>query len=229
MSPTLKAIVKRNKVLHTLAQRLLALKAKLAPPIRGRGNRIDNRGVFLGVTIDIEGNNNVVEVAEGAFLTNMTIVMRGNNHHLRIGAYCKFKGGSVWFEDQNGLITIGDHTSIESAHLAVTEPNRQITIGKDCMLSAGIDIRTGDSHSILDADTRQRINYAQDITLGDHVWVGLNAVILKGVSIGHNAIISTNALVTHDIPAHSIAAGVPAKVVKNNIDWLRERIYDRDS
>jgi acetyltransferase-like isoleucine patch superfamily enzyme len=226
MSPTFKSLVKRNKVLHTLAQILLSLKAKLALPIRGRGNRIINKGVFLGVKIDIAGNNNLVEIGKGAFLTDMTIFVRGNNHHLRVGAYCKFKGGCAWFEDNNGAIIIGDHTSIESAHLAVTEPNKRIVIGADCMLSAGINIRTGDSHSILDAETGKRINYAQDITIGDHVWIGLNAVILKGVSIGNNAIISTNALVTHNVPDHSVAAGIPAKVVKSNVDWLRERTYD---
>lgn len=228
MSQKLKSIVKRNKVLHTLAQILLAVKTKLASPIRGQGNRIINKGVFLQVRIDIKGNNNTVEIAEGAFLTNMTIYIRGNNNLLRIGAYCKFKGGCVWFEDYNCEVIIGDHTSIESAHLAVTEPGKRITIGEDCMLSAGIDIRTGDSHSILDAETGKRINYAQDVTIGNHVWIGLNAVILKGVSIGNNAIISTNAVVTQPIPDHSIAAGVPAKVIKNNVTWLRERTYESE-
>ncbi|ADB36783.1 acyltransferase [Spirosoma linguale] len=228
MNQKLKSIVKRNKVLHTFAQILLAVKAKLALPIRGRGNRIINKGVFLQVRIDINGNNNIVDIAEGAFLTNMTIYIRGNNNLLRIGAYCKVKGGCVWFEDDNGQVIIGDHTSIESAHLAVTEPGKRITIGEDCMLSAGIDIRTGDSHSILDTETGKRINYAQDVTIGNHVWIGLNAVLLKGVSIGNNSIISTNAVVTQAIPDHSIAAGVPAKIIKSNVDWLRERTYETE-
>ncbi|MCX6217772.1 acyltransferase [Spirosoma sp.] len=228
MNQKIKSIVKRNKVLHTFAQILLAVKAKLALPIRGRGNRIINKGVFLQVRIDIDGNNNIVDIAKGAFLTNMTIYIRGSNNLLRIGAYCKFKGGCVWFEDNNGQVIIGDHTSIESAHLAVTEPGKRITIGEDCMLSAGIDIRTGDSHSILDTATGKRINYAQDVTIGNHVWIGLNAVLLKGASIGNNSIISTKAVVTQPIPDHSIAAGVPAKVIKSNVDWLRERTYETE-
>ncbi|GAB2544745.1 acyltransferase [Spirosoma aerophilum] len=227
MSQQLKAIVKSNKLLHTLAQLLLAVSEKLARPIRGRGNRIVNKGVFLRVRIDIKGNNNVVEVEEGAFLTNMKIYIRGDNHRLSIGPFCKVKGGCMWFEDNNGQITIGERTTVEEAHLAVTEPNKSIKIGADCMLSAGIDIRTGDSHSIVDAETRKRINYAQNISIGDHVWIGLNAVILKGVTIGHNSIVSTNALVTKSIPSHVIAAGIPAKVVKTDVDWVRERIYDR--
>ena len=59
-----------------------------------------------------------------------------------------------------------------------------------------------------------------------NVWVGGHSKILKGVTIGNNSVIGTAALVTSDIPAHSIAAGVPAKVIRSNIDWKRERIID---
>ncbi|GAB3893324.1 acyltransferase [Spirosoma agri] len=228
MKQNLKSIVKSNQALYTLAQHWLAVKNRLARPIRGNNNRIVNKGVFVGVKIDIVGHNNRVEVGPGTCLSNMMIYIRGDNHRLQIGANSKYKGGSVWFEDSDCQISIGDNTTIESAHLAVTEPHKRITIGNGCLFSAGIDVRTGDSHSILSTETGQRINYAQNVTIEDHVWVGFNAVILKGVTIGHNSIISTNALVTRSIPSHSIAAGVPAKVIKSNIDWLQERIYDTE-
>lgn len=53
-----------------------------------------------------------------------------------------------------------------------------------------------------------------------------NSIILKETHIENSSIIGTNSLVTKHIPCHSIAAGIPAKVIKNNIDWLRERIYE---
>lgn len=60
---------------------------------------------------------------------------------------------------------------------------------------------------------------AQEIEIGDHVWVGLRSVILKGVKIGNGAIIAAGSLVNRDVPPNSLAAGVPAKIIKTNIQW----------
>ena len=94
------------------------------------------------------------------------------------------------------------------------------------MFSSLIEFRTGDSHSIIDVVSKKRINYAQDVIIGNHVWIGAHSKILKGVTIGDNSIIGTNSLVTKNILKNSIAAGIPAKVLKSNVDWLRARIYD---
>lgn len=144
---------------------------------------------------------------------------------LKISDNCEFKSGSVWFEDNNCQILIGDGTTIESAHLAVTEPNRKIVIGKECMFSREIEFRTGDSHSIIDNKTKERINQALDINVGDHVWIGARSIILKGVKIGNNSVIGINSVVTSDVVSNTIAAGIPAREIRGGIDWVRERIY----
>jgi acetyltransferase-like isoleucine patch superfamily enzyme len=92
------------------------------------------------------------------------------------------------------------------------------------MLAKQVEIRTGDSHSIVDIVTGKRINYASNVILEEYVWVGAHSKILKGVRVGHNSIIGTGAIVTKDIPANSIAAGVPAKVLRSGVDWKRERL-----
>lgn len=94
------------------------------------------------------------------------------------------------------------------------------------MFSSAIELRTGDSHSIIDNETKKRINLAQNILIENHVWIGAHSIILKGVNIKSNTIIRTNSLVTKSIPSNCIAAGIPAKIIKNNIDWIRERIYE---
>ncbi len=176
---------------------------------------------------DIVGDNNVIEIMKGSILSDMMIYMLGNNHKLKIGENVNYKGGSLWFEDSHCQIDIGQNTSVESAHLAVTEPNKIISIGEDCMISYGIEFRTGDSHSIIDSKTKKRINWGQNIEVGDHVWIGAHSIILKGVNIGNNSIIGTKSLVTNSIPSNSIAAGIPAKVIRNDVDWVRERIFDK--
>ncbi|WP_051254315.1 acyltransferase [Arenibacter latericius] len=225
MRNKIKSLVKDNMILLNLALRFQRFTSKFKRAVSGKGNKIDNNGVLLNVKFDIIGNHNSILIEHGAILSGITIFMRGDNHQLKIGKNCQFNGGSIWFEDHHGTLKIGKNTTIESAHIAITEPNKSIVIGEDCMFSSYIEFRTGDSHSILDNSTRERINYAQNIKVGNHVWIGAHSIILKGVVLGNNCIIGTNSLVTRDIPDHSIAAGIPAKIVKSNIDWSRERIY----
>lgn len=57
------------------------------------------------------------------------------------------------------------------------------------------------------------------IVIGDHVWIGMNVIVLKGVTIGEGAVVSAGSVVTKDVPPHSLVAGVPAKVVKTDVEW----------
>lgn len=204
---------------------LLSKQQPVIKSVRGVNNRIHNAGTFKNVVIDIVGNHNSVVIGTGTFLQDALIFIRGEGHKIEIGEHCVFAKGELWIEDSHGTLRIGNNSSIEHAHLAVTEPGSVLEIQEDCMLAKHIEIRTGDSHSIIDMATGDRINYAANVTLEKHVWVGAHAKILKGVTIGHNSIIATSALVTSDVPPHSIAAGVPAKVIKQGIDWKRERIF----
>lgn len=194
--------------------------------VHGHGNIIKRKGAFLKhVTFYIQGNDNVIEIAPGAVLRNVTFHIIGNKHHVKIGESCHFnRGGMIWFEDKNGLLEIGAGTSIEEAHIAVTEPGRKISIGRDCLLAYDIDIRTGDSHSLLDGSTGSRINAAEDVIIGDHVWIAAHACILKGVRLAENSVVATGAVVVKpcDVP-NVILGGNPARVIKENITWSKDR------
>ncbi len=91
----------------------------------------------------------------------------------------------------------------------------KIYIGKGCTIARDVIIRNYDAHTI----EKDGFQIAEPITIGNHVWIGNRAMILKGVKIGDGAIIAAGAIVTKDVPARSIAAGVPAKVIKENISW----------
>jgi acetyltransferase-like isoleucine patch superfamily enzyme len=77
-------------------------------------------------------------------------------------------------------------------------------------------------HPIIDLESKQRINYGRSIEIGDHVWIGAQAQILKGAKIGSGSIIGTRAVVTGAIPENCIAVGVPAKVIRHNVSWDRK-------
>jgi acetyltransferase-like isoleucine patch superfamily enzyme len=193
--------------------------------IKGKANRVSASGAYLRrVTIDIRGEGNKVVVEQGTRLTDCTIYIRGTGHTLHIGRESHFKNSEFWFEDEKGKIHIGQQTTCEGVHVAVTEPESFIQIGDDCMLSHHIDIRCGDSHSIIDLKTERRINYAKPVKIGNHCWIGAHVQILKGVTIGAQSVIGIRSVVTKDLPDHCIAAGIPAVPVKEGVIWKRERI-----
>lgn len=86
-------------------------------------------------------------------------------------------------------LVIGKGTTIENAELAVAEDGNVLTIGEDCMLSSDIRITTTDSYSIIDLASGKRTNPAKSIHIGEHVWIGYNSNINKGVTIGSNGIV----------------------------------------
>jgi acetyltransferase-like isoleucine patch superfamily enzyme len=194
--------------------------------IRGSGNEIHSRGAYLKhVTFDIQGNGNLIEVAPGASMKNVLFRIRGDHHRVRIGTGCRFnRGGVIWLEDDHGLLEIGAGTTIEEAHIAVTEPGRKISIGANCLLAYDIDIRSGDSHSLLDP-TGKRINPAEDVIIADHVWIAAHVRILKGVRLARDIVVATGAVVVKPFETPGIIlGGNPAKVIKENIGWSKERL-----
>jgi len=92
---------------------------------------------------------------------------------------------------------------------------KQITIGNDVAISDNVSIWDSDAHSILGRENEA----TKPIIIGNHVWIGANVTILKGVNIGDGAIIAAGSIVNKDIPTRCLAAGCPAKVIKVNVDW----------
>lgn len=89
-----------------------------------------------------------------------------------------------------------------------------ITIGHGVAISSGVAIRDSDNHSI-----NGNAVISAPIVIEDHVWIGLNVTILKGVRVGSGSVIAAGAVVTSDVPSNSLVGGVPAKVIKQDIVW----------
>ena len=95
--------------------------------------------------------------------------------------------------------------------------NKEITIGDGCIIAMGSVIRDNDggNHKIL----AEGYENAKPISIGNHVWIGENVMILKGVTIGEGAVVAASSLVTKDVPARTLVAGAPAKVIRENVEW----------
>ena len=110
-------------------------------------------------------------------------------------------------------------------HINCQENNKTIEIGNDCMLSNNIIIRTSDSHPVYDITSGVRINPAKEVKIGEHVWIAPNTKIMKGAEIGNGCIIGSDTTVSKSTPANTLVVGRPARVVKENVRWTRERLF----
>lgn len=191
---------------------------------KGKYNRIINKGSLLfSVKFKIIGNNNIIQLGELSKLIRTTIIIIGNNNSIEIGNNNSIYNSEFWTEDNFNVIHLYNKIRVNGCHFAATE-GKSIIVGSDCLFSKEIDIRTGDSHSVIIAGTKSRINPARSVIIEQHVWIGKRVTILKGVTVGSNAIIATNSLVVKDVPSNCIVGGCPARIIKNNVDWLIDRI-----
>ena len=111
---------------------------------------------------------------------------------------------------RGGVLQIGDNNFINGAIISATT---QITIGNNCKFGPFAMIMDSDFHNVSDHNKEGK---SDKITIEDDVWIGAKATILKGVTIGKGAVIAVGSVVTKSVPPNSIAAGVPAKIIKEN-------------
>ena len=179
------------------------------------------KSILKNCQIIVEGFNNVLYIDKSTLLRDSYIKIEGNNNKIFIGSNCCLKNLTIDMKNENSVIKIGDKTSIEEARITSFEPYK-IEIGNDCMFSANIVIMNTDVHKIYDIDTGLKTNEGKEISIGNHVWLGIRTIILKGVSIGDNAIVAAGSIVTKDVKANTIVSGNPAKQIKENKNWSRD-------
>lgn len=198
--------------------------------VTDNGNSILADGAQLErCRIRISGSGNRLQFAPGSSIKDCEIEIIGDNHQLLIGENVILTQSVLWFEDHHCEINIGKGTTMQrNGHIAVTEPFRKINIGENCMFSFNVDIRNGDSHTIYMQDSGKRVNWASNVEIGNHVWLGAHTQIIGGAQIGENSIIGIRSLVNGVISENSVAVGTPAKVVKTGFTWDSKRWLEGD-
>lgn len=175
------------------------------------------------LVVDIRGSNNSIVIGDGCNINDTYIRFWGDDNHVTINDSCKIAGRFL-FDGTNQQLNIGRMTTFERVGIVIAE-GTSVSIGEDCMFSYGIQLRTTDAHSIIDLTTGMRSNQAQDLKIGNHVWVGAEVIIQKGSKIPNNSIVGIRSVVSGKFHTDHIAiAGVPAKIVKEMIDWDRKLI-----
>lgn len=120
---------------------------------------------------------------------------------------------------RNGELVFGNNFSATSRSTFYS--NKKIEFGNDCLVSWDCLFMDTDSHKIF--QNEEHINQNAEICIGNHVWIGCRATILKGVSIANDSVIGAGAVITKDcISERCVYAGNPARIVKSDVDWSRE-------
>lgn len=134
-----------------------------------------------------------------------------------IGEKIILKSGCFFSVSDNGFLKIGDDAFFNTNCYILCREN--IKIGNNFMASDNVYIRDNDGHRF---SVNNICNKFGPIEIGDNVWLGRNVLVLKGVKIGDNVIVGAGSVVSKSIPANSIAAGNPAKVIKKGIiSWVK--------
>ena len=130
--------------------------------------------------------------------------------------------------DFGRFVWIGHGTKIR-CHEGVVEIGAKTVMGQECTISAYKRVRIGEQcviadramfidfdHGVVEVERPIRVQgiYTREVEVGSNVWIGYGACILRGVSVGDNSIVGTNSVVTKDVPANAVVAGVPARIVR---------------
>lgn len=161
-------------------------------------------------------------LSKKADLRNCTFCLSGVNNTIVIGDYCSLDGVVFYTNSSNNSIIIGNDVRINASKDCPTRLNAcngcSITIGDGCLFSNNIEIHTTDYHPIYRG--MNMINSSKSVVIGEHSWLGLRSVILKGVELAPNTIVGACSLVTKSTQnQYTSIAGCPAREVKKDVTW----------
>jgi acetyltransferase-like isoleucine patch superfamily enzyme len=147
-------------------------------------------------------------------------------HAVRIGNHVSCYAGCSFSIGKNGSASVGDFTLLNGALIMAEE---RIEIGSHCLVSWNVGIADSDFHPLAPAqrliDAKALAPFYKErpprpkletrpVKISDNVWIGMHAIILKGVTIGENSVVAAGAVVTKSVRANCVVAGNPASVVK---------------
>ncbi|MEZ8474716.1 hypothetical protein AB6C60_12550 [Vibrio cyclitrophicus] len=176
--------------------------------VKGKNNKVfiiskDDEIKIKKLNINIEGNGNIVIIENPRVISSVVIVVK----------------------DFNNKVVIKNEAGISTSRIVCCGHRKTVSIGEASMIADYCEIWNCDTHSIVDKNTKERINPSGNIEIGDRVWLGRSVSIHKNAIICQGSVIGAGSHVfkgTYD--EQCIYAGIPAVKIKNNIEWIIERI-----
>jgi acetyltransferase-like isoleucine patch superfamily enzyme len=165
--------------------------------------RMLRRKLFLGSRLKLDGI---------AFIGPRVVLQVGNGARIELGRW-SWLGHGTKLRCHEGVVSIGAKTVMGQE--CTISAFQHVKIGRECVIADRVMFIDFD-HGMVEVDRPIRMQgiYKRDVNIGNNVWIGYGACILRGVTVGDNAVIGTNSVVTKDVPANAVVAGLPAKIVR---------------
>ena len=177
----------------------------------------------LEIVIEGYGKNNIVVIGHKATIHGK-ILLQADDGLIVIGEqiawWCELQ---IRLSSNAQLLFWGSGATSNGASIIMEGAGRHVIVGEDAMFATGIWVRNSDLHSLVDLDSNHWLNEPGNILLEPHVWIGQDTLILKNTVIGYGSTIGAKSVVNKKIPRFSLAAGVPAQVLQQNVSWDRNR------
>jgi acetyltransferase-like isoleucine patch superfamily enzyme len=131
---------------------------------------------------------------------------------LRIGRW-SWVGHDSKIRVHEGEVSIGAKTVMGQE--CTISAYQHVEIGRECIIADRVMLIDFD-HGVVEVERPIRMQgiYKRDVRVGSNVWMGYGSCVLRGVSIGHNSVVGTNAVVTKNVPENAVVGGVPAQVLR---------------
>lgn len=213
------------EVLPSTIARLAAMGIRCHGPIGARNAiLVDKHAPPLDITLHFNGNcaNLVILDPNSRLRGHMNFL--GDQNVAIVGEACAERDIHLSAEFRYGAaaLRIGKGASAGHLNVWIEGPGRSIQIGDDLMSSWGVWLRTADSHGLVDLASGSVVNPSRSITIGPHVWLAQDVIVMPGVSIGGGSIVGARSIVTKSLPACCVGAGAPARIVRRNASWTRD-------
>jgi acetyltransferase-like isoleucine patch superfamily enzyme len=153
-----------------------------------------------------------LEVDGLAFIGPRVVLEIGKTGRIELGRW-SWLGHGTKIRCHEGVVEIGAKTVLGQE--CTISAYQHVSIGRECVIADRVMLIDFD-HGVVEVDRPVRLQgiYKRDVRVGNNVWIGYGACILRGVTIGDNAIVGTSSVVTRDVPANAVVAGVPARVIR---------------
>lgn len=196
----------------------------------GVENEVSN---IKGLNVEFKGSNSLVKIHSDLKFKKINIRM-GEGGYVYIGKRGRIRHTlSADLGNLNSTLIINEGADIGSIKIFLErEPSLEVIIGSSFLAANNIEFRSSDAHTIFSLnDPSKAINKPNfGIHIGDHVWVGENVILAKDVVIPENCVIGACSFVCKkEFNANSIIAGVPARIVKENINWDSKSIFQYEN
>ena len=147
-----------------------------------------------------------------AFIAPDVVLQIGPRAQIEVGRW-SWLGHGTKIRCHEGVVSIGAKTVIGQE--CTISAYQHVSVGRECVIADRVMLIDFD-HGMVEVERPIRLQgiYKRDVRVGNNVWIGYGACILRGVTVGDNAVIGTNAVVTDDVPANAVVGGVPARVIR---------------